>query len=296
MIILTPSYLLTETIDDVPSWHTRILYDTIARSDDSVVSASTTAVGSFASAPANDQTYEWWQAQGLPATWSVDAGSSVTVNAVGIAAHDLADVGASVKVQYSTDNVSWTDVDGSETLPADNSPIMILFDNIIARYWRLRFDGVGDAPKICVIYIGRAMAMQRPIVWNGHTPGTLNPSIVKRPSMSERGQRIGTTLIREGYSASFEVNNLRELWVRNVFKSFMVSAWRYGYFIAWRPIDFPKEILYGWTDSAIAPTNSGAGTLPRNGATETDGRRMSVSWSIQAHGGYESGILPWGDL
>jgi hypothetical protein len=48
---------------------------------------------------------------------------------------------------------------------------------------------------------------------------------------------------------------------------------RYGYFISWRPDQFPDEVYYGWTDKAIVPVNSQGGI----------NRKMSVSWAMDCH-------------
>lgn len=288
--VMTAGYISEAT---VPIWHTRLLYDQIARLDAASINVSGTASGAFPEAPVTDQTWEWWEPDVLPGWWEVDAGSNISCNAIGIAAHDLGTQGAQVIIQYSTNGVDYTQI--TTHSPSDDAPILFLFAAVSARYWRVRIaSGATAPPKMCVIYIGTDLAMQRPVKWNGHTPGVLNPRITKRPSMSERGQRLGTTLIREGFEASFTVENLRELWVRDRFLDFMRSAWRYGYFVSWRPADFPDEVLFGWTEDAIAPANAGSGDLPRDGATLDDGRRMNVDWSLRAHGGYVSGIVPWG--
>ena len=280
------------------SWHSVILWQTIARMSAASISASSTDTDeAYAEAPVSDQTWEWWKPSSMPAWWKVDAGEAVTVDCIGIAAHNLSTQNCTVKVQYSTNDSDWNDVTDATATPSTDAPVMILFAATSARYWRIYItssDSPQSAPRICVIYIGEALEMQRPIKWLGHTPGVLNRRIEKRANESVRGQRLGTTLIRQGFQADFEVNNLPELWVRGDFDDFVQSAWRYGYFVAWRPEDFTDDVLFGWTEDPIIATNEGHGKLPRSSATTTDGRRMSVSWSMRAHGGWEEGIVPWG--
>jgi hypothetical protein len=276
----------------VPIWHTRIMYDQIARRAGAAVSASGTASGAVLEAPVNDQTFEWWEASALPGHWVVDAGAAVECDCVCVAAHDIGTQGATAFVQHSSDGIAWTTISAA-VAPSDDKPIMFLFAPTTARYWRLRITGT-TPPKICVIYIGKALAMPQPVNWLGHSPALFNANITKRPSTSDRGQRLGTTIIRGGLEASYEVDHLNELWARNTFQTFTQAAWRYGYFVSWRPEDFPDEVLFGWTEQPITLDNSLGGTRPRDGATVSDGRKMSCSWSLQAHGGYESGIVPWG--
>ena len=283
MIVITDDYMLDPDIE-APVWHTRILSDNIAR-DGSVSASSNDSAEGHINAPASDQTFEWWRPNSMPAWWAVDAGGSVDVDCVGIAVHDMPWNGATAQVQYSNNGSSWNDIDGAFIAPANESPIMILFKKQSARYWRVRFAGdFALPPRVGVIHIGKAIAMPRPVQWMGHTPGTLNANTIKRASQSERGQRLGTTVIRIGFDAAFTVDNLDEDWVRGYFAKFMRQARRYGYFIAWRPTQFPREVLYGWADDDIVPENAQGGTT----------RLMSVSWDMMAHGSYDEQIYPWG--
>jgi len=281
MIVITDDYMLDPDIE-APVWHTRILSDNIAR-DGSVSASSNDDTEGHINAPASDQTFEWWRPNSMPAWWAVDAGSSADVDCVGIAVHDMQENDVAVKVQYSSDGNSWNDVEGAEAIPETESPVMILFKAQSARYWRLYFTG-GSPPRIGVVYIGKAIAMPRPVQWMGHAPGTLNANTIKRANQSERGQRLGATVIRIGFEAAFTVSNLDEDWIRDYFATFMRQARRYGYFIAWRPTQFPREVLYGWTDDDIVPENAQGGTT----------RLMSVSWDMMAHGSYDEQIYPWG--
>jgi len=136
--------------------------------------------------------------------------------------------------------------------------------------------------------------MIRPLVWQGHQPTRFNATIETRATQSERGQFLGTSIVREGFQANYEVRNLPELWVRDVMQEFLWSAWRYAYFVAHRPIDFPDEVDFVKTSTPIVPENATGGATPRGSATKVSGRRMDVSWSGRAIGGHISGIFPWG--
>ncbi len=288
-VILSDGYL-DNGLDGVEPWKSRILYDQIARRDDASISASSTdSDEAYVDAPVSDQTWEWWRATSQPATWTVTTGSSVTVSAVGIAAHDIGSQGATVEVQQNGSTII------SHT-PSDDAPLIFLFEPVDDTEFSIRLDGGDSPPRIGVCYIGKALSMVRPVQWSGHTPSRFNVNLTKRASTSERGQRLGTSIIREGFSAEYNVENLPEEWVREYFEPFARSAWRYGYFVAWRPVDFPEDADFSWSDDPIVPENSGPGLPPRKGGDASSGRRMSVSWSARVYGGHVTGIPPWGAL
>lgn len=234
----------------------RIGWHTHARS--LLPTASTEAEGYPAIAARNDNTFEYWRPTAVPAWWRVDLGSATAVNYVGIAAHNLGTVGASIKVQYSSNDSSWSDASAATAdEPADDGEILFLFPVQTARYWRIYVDGV--IPTVGVVYLGTILAMQRGI-YAGHTPITLARQTVMRPSVSERGQLLGRTIIRSGLQASAEWDNITADWYRTYFDPFVASARQYPFFMAWRPSEFPAELAFGTVDADIAPRNSG----PRN--------------------------------
>jgi len=245
-----------------PMTHARIGYQTITR--DCTVSASSEAVNCPADAPTRPDTYERWKPTEIPATWAVDAGAAVDVNYIGIAAHTLGTNRASVIIQWSTDgidagtypSVHWTDY-GNSFLPANNSPIMVIGDLTTARYWRVVIKSVaGDEPEIGVVYVGKALEMERAI-YGGHAPITMSRNTTIRPNKSEGGQFLGRTVIRKGVSTSASFRNLTPAWVRSEFDTFIRAAREYPFFFAWRPEDYPEEVGYVTCDQDISPSNMG---------------------------------------
>jgi hypothetical protein len=189
-----------------------------------------------------------------------------------MAAHELGSATATIKIQYD-DGGGWTDIPDAVISPADDSPIMIIFGDITCNAIRVIGTDGTFMPRMSIIHFGNILEMQRPAKWMGHTPAILNRNFEKRPNVSERGQRLGASLIREGITTAFDFANLDEHWVRSTFDLFMRNCMRYGYFIAWRPDQFPDEVLFGWTDKPIVPSNTQGGI----------NRRMSVSWGMECH-------------
>lgn len=252
----------------------RIGYENFARDRGaSSVTASTSDTSGPKDAPLRDDTYEYWQPTAMPATWAVDLGSARMVNFVGIAAHEIGSKECTVKIQASADNATWVDVSDEET-PEDDSAIMFLLPPSLYRYWRVYLQAAGSPtqqPRVAVIYIGRALTMQRSI-YGGHSPITLARSTVVSSQMSEGGQFLGQGIKRRGFMASAgSFRHLTPAWVRSDFEPFIASARQYPYFHAWRPGDYPDEVVYAWTAEDIKPVNMGLKHF------------MQVAWNMRAH-------------
>lgn len=260
-VVISPS--LVENTPDTPLTHARIGYDTFVRDAD--ITASSEATGFPASSVALSMTYERWQPTSLPATLEVDAGEAVNADYIGIASHTLGSEGATVELESSTDGSAWESIETIE--PSDDDAIMVLFEPVQARYWRLTITG-GNEPQLGVLYIGEALAMQRRI-YGGHTPGKLSRNTTIEPNGSEGGQYLGRSVIRRGYSTSYAWSNLTAQWYRDNFDPFVEAAIRNPFFIAWYPSKFPSEVLYAWTSGDIAPSNQGTRDL------------MDVSFSVE---------------
>lgn len=248
-VVISDAMTLVEATG-VPLTHARIGWHTILR--DAVLTASSAAPGFPVSSLANSMTYDRWLPVALPATVTIDAGAAVAADYLGIAAHLLRDGLNTVTLSY-LDAGAWTEIAAGQ--PEDNGTLLFLFPEVVSRWWRLTFAGATPQP-VGVVYLGRALAMQRPI-YQGHTPLTLSADTVIRPQRSERGQFLGRTIIRGGFKTGAAWSNLSAAWVRDSFMPFVKSARRYPFFFAWRPGSFPKEVGYVWTPGDIAPSNAG---------------------------------------
>ena len=239
----------------IPLSHSRIGHQTYTRSG--TATASTSAVDFPAIAALNPLTYEFWRPTALPATWTLDAGSSVSGNYIGIASHTLGTSGCTITIQGSTNNSTYTTIDS--ITPTDNSPIMFLFGSVSYRYWRLSITG-SAIPSVGVVYIGTVLEMLRPC-YGGLTPISLSRDTVIRPNRSEGGQWLGRSVIRSGSSMKVGYTNLENNWVRTTFKDFIDDAVVYPFFFAWRPDNYPEDVGYVWVQDDIKPSNMGRNSL-----------------------------------
>lgn len=239
----------------IPLTHTRIGYDTFTLAGTATASSAQTDFP--ADAPLNSLTYEYWRPTTTTASWTLNAGSSKMANYFGIASHSLGSSGCTVTIASSPDNATWTDIDS--LTPTDDSPIMFLFANRTAQYWRLSFSG-STAPSVGVVYVGPVLEMMRPC-FAGLSPINLSRITTIRPNKSEGGQWLGRSIIRNGSSMNVAYNNLGGQWYRTYFDPFVESARSYPFFYAWRPLDYPDGIGYVWTEKDIIPKNSNSRDL-----------------------------------
>lgn len=261
-VVITEGLVLNAA---VPLTHARIGYDSIGFLSGATVTASSETDGFPDDAPLNPLTYDRWKPASVPATWEIDAGTGVSCDFCGIAAHTMGTNGNTVTLQYY-DGANWQDID--DAMPADDNPMMFLFEAQTAQRWRLSITG-GSAPYIGVVYIGTALAMQRAI-YGGHAPGPLSRQTTILPNGTERGEWVGRTVLRRGVSASFEWKNLAAGWYRDNFDPFVAAAIDNPFFIAWRPETFPAEVMYASIDGGVSPSNQG--------------QRDLMTVSIQANG------------
>lgn len=259
-VVISPNLVIPGANSDTPPFplsHARIGYQSLLAA--SMVTATSEAAGFPASALVNGLTYDQWRPTALPATLDVDLGEAKDCDYMGIAAHNFATIGATVTAEYSTDGGStWTTV--SEFSPGDNNPIMLIFDTITARYWRLVVDAPSGTLQMGVLYLGEALAMQRSI-YGGVSPITLARRTEYNSNISDSGQWLGRTIVRKGSTASFEWRHLTADWYRENFDPFVKAARTTAFFIAWYPSKYPGEVGYCMTTGDVRPSNMGVSNL-----------------------------------
>jgi len=254
-VIINSSAVLStlSTLPPYPMNHARIGYQSFL--PDADLTASTAAAGFPSEAVTNGLTYDQWRTESLPATLTIDLLSAKDCDYLGIAAHNLATIGAVVDIEYSLDEgATWTTLESMS--PEDNTPIMLIFSTITARYWRAGITAPSGQAQIGAINLGQALVMQRPI-YGGHTPITMSRRTEYQNNISDSGQWMGRTVVRKGVSTSFEWKHLTAGWYREYFSPFVKACRTTPFFIAWYPSKFPREVGYCWTNGDIAPSNMG---------------------------------------
>jgi hypothetical protein len=209
------------------------------------ISASTAAAGFAAANAGTYRTDSFWRPTGLPASWTIDAGSAVAVSYIGIAAHDLGTKGCTVTVSSSPDNVTFTT--RVTIVPTDDSAIMGLFASATVRYWRIDITGASGAPTIGVIQFGAVTEFPRPCVYAPSVSFERTRSASYRANISDGGQWLGRSRARVQLSPVMEVQHLAETWLASEWDAFALHAEQAPFFIADRPGSYVNSVAYAWT-------------------------------------------------
>lgn len=198
-----------------------------------------------------------------------NATQTITINTegreidyIGIARHNLAQVGLTVEVKFN----------GVTVLPSrpvsDNQALLFLFNLATPTTVELIIAGATDAPTIAVLYAGRSIKLQRNI-YVGHTPITYGRNRTSINGISENGQYLGEIVVSETASTSIDLQNLTPDWYRNILDPFFAQKPRRPCFWAWRPATYADEVRYCWVEGNPQPVNQRSNGM------------MSINWQFR---------------
>ena len=215
--------------------------------------ASSTATGYDADAPANSLTYEYWEPASTTATWEYTHTVSAECNCAGIAAHTLGTTGTNLKFEYY-DGTAWADLTSYKQITSNQS-IMAFWEDVKATRFRVSLSYAGAAPQIGVIKFGTQLTMPQKI-FGGHAPLDLSGQTILRSNYSETGQFLGRAKQRAYQATQFAWTHLRDDWVRENWPSLQRGVESEPFFIAWRPGQF-DTVGFAQTDQVPIPSNMG---------------------------------------
>ena len=262
-VIISPSLLLT-TPPDIPGFNQNnpaILYRNFFRLGDT--DASSEVDPNFRENAYDGLTWDFWEPESLPATLEVELPSPRDGDGAGITFSRQQPEGITVEWQY-WDGSDWETVADYNTAARVS---MALFEEVEAARWRVRLSGSGDPPKVADVTIGNTLRLERRI-YQGFTPNKFAIATEYAVNRSRNGQRLGATVVREGITNSVTVDNLSGDWVHENMPPLIEHIRRtLPVYFAWRPLDFPDDVIFCWGDGDVRPTNTGPRDL------------MSFDWS-----------------
>lgn len=188
-----------------------------------------------------------------------DLGSAKAVTFAGIAAHNLADIGATLTLESSTDDSVWSPVAAAAVTPADNGAIGFRMTAATARYWRFTITDAGGDAVIGVAFIGAELLIGSRL-YQGYAPPITPTEVALKTNVSEGGHLLGNSAVFQGSSATAQLNNLAPSDLRGAAWKGFQSAYNGGkpFFWAWRPTKYPADLFYAWrSGAALRPQNTG---------------------------------------
>jgi hypothetical protein len=188
------------------------------------------------------------------------SGSGLTANAACIYAHNIADTGASVRIQYSDDGgTSWTDAGAGLVTPTDNQAIMWRFDESTHDDWRVQVFNAGvNQPIIGGFCIGTELIIEQRF-YQGYTPPITPTNVMLTENVSEGAHILGSKFQEYGSTVSVEIQHVQYATIRSAdWIAFQNHHNRGGAFLwAWRPTKTGDVFWARTAGAVIAPTNTG---------------------------------------
>lgn len=212
------------------------------------LSASSELEANPATNMANPATaFGWIAADTSTQTITIAAGAQ-EVDYIGIARHNLDQVGLTITIKY----------DGVIVVPAQsvssNQALLFLQGVASPSSVEIVIEGATTPPRISVLYIGKCTRLQRGL-YVGHTPITYGRERTSVNGVSENGQYLGEIAVREMNSSKVSLKNLTPEWYRETLDPYFAQKPRPPAFWAWRPTGYPAEVGYVWIDGDPSMTN-----------------------------------------
>jgi hypothetical protein len=253
------------SLDSLPT----ILFNNLFLSG--TLSASSEAAGFPKENAISENTNKAWKPTSLPATLSVDLGTSRLINSFAIVAHECGSKGNTVTLQSSTNNSTWTT--RCTVTPTDDTTILGLFNTVLARYWRIQISN-GTAPAIGVAMIGSRFNLPAGVK-PPYTPVWLSQTYELLTANTMGGQFLGNKINRKGGMTSINLVSVERGFAEGTLLPFR-EHYNLGKAFVWAsgPSIFTKDVGYVWrtNDSVMAPT------------FDENGSWMSVSMEVNAYG------------
>lgn len=190
--------------------------------------------------------------------------TALSLNFVGIAAHNIGTKSAGIKVQYSLDSgATWINSAAGLVRPTDDQAIGFRFNSVSTDYWRISITDAGASDVVIGVVI-LSNELQFPTrIYQGYTPPITQTNVDLQSNVSEGGHLLGSSSVRKSSSALAAINYIEPAVIRGAeWKDFQKSFNDgNGFFWAWRPNKY-GDLFFAWRSGrAIAPTNSGPNDL-----------------------------------
>ena len=229
----------------------KIGYKNLFTTTGATVTASTEATG-YAKENAYDGFgYDWWKPTATGDSWlKVAFAAAKDADYMAIWGHDLSDHSSSIKPQYSSDDISWSDAD-TVVSPSDNNTLYFDFTSVSAKYWRVLVNSAATLPAIAGVQIGESLTFEKNAEI-GFAPSTIAPVITTKTALSETGVFIGGRKLSEGIKGNINLTNVDPVWVRSTWEPFIDYAQTPAPFVfAWDETNYSSEIVLAWVKDKI---------------------------------------------
>lgn len=183
---------------------------------------------------------------------------------VGIAKHNFGTGKFQYDIEVSTNGgTSWVYLVEAKS-PSNDNPIMEVFE-ATRGILRITITPLADwdGSTNCIIAhirCGKKLLLQRRL-WSDHKPAAISKSVKKTTYNSESGNYLGQIIFRSFRNTNVSQQFNTPSYVRSSIVPFIDHVngdtsddyAQQTFFFAWRPSDYPRDVVYGWTNSNIEP-------------------------------------------
>ncbi len=193
-----------------------------------------------------------WRATVSATTYlTVTLAAAENLNSYALYKHNLGDLGATVKLQHSSDGSAWTDLSGSEQVVADNKAIFFIGTGVTALYWRISIAGVDGTIIIGNAFVGSSLQVFSPPE-PGFTPPELAMDNKYVTSRADGGDFLGRSLIRKGSKMSFNNSVVHKDWIRANWLPLMQAIEKTPFYYAWDSTNYADEVAFCYVENKIS--------------------------------------------
>jgi len=221
------------------------------------LSWSSQAADGFAANALGPQTNDFWTPISLPANLSVTLAEPIICDACAVIGHNLGSRGSTLLVQWWNGS-EWIT---SQTLtPNNDRDFLLIFGEQAAALWRIRVTGA-TAPNISIVMLGKRLLIPNG-VQAGYVPINLALDMELSPSVTVRGQYVGTFVKRRGASTSIALAQQERVWIENEAAPF-IKHYNEGQPFIWAscPDLLPEDMAYCWSAGRTLRASYGAGAV-----------------------------------
>lgn len=189
-------------------------------------------------------TYDYWKPAATGTSYiTVDFGVVKKVDYFGVFAHDLADTGSTIRLEYSADGVSWT---ATTTYASTPSIIFKTFTQLEVRYYRVALACPTAVASVAVISFGVVMDIPLGVPESMVTPDRAFGNEYMS-NIGDNGRLLGNTLLRNAASITIEALLQDPDWIEDYWIPFIAHAETKAFFYVWDD----TNAAFCWTDGNI---------------------------------------------
>jgi len=175
--------------------------------------------------------FDWWKPASTGTKYLKAAfASAVTANYFGVFGHNLHTYSDTVKLQYSTDDISWSDATTAQA-PATGKVIFVTFSDITAKYWRIEYITTGPG-TLGACSFGEVLELPQ-FMDIGFAP----PTLIRNNKYTDKSTVKGVPLPRSIERMPGKITIMQTLadpvWMRSDWIPFIDHAETKPFFFSW---------------------------------------------------------------